>query len=294
MFRVQFRRMIQSLGFKIAFSFMMIFCMFALVQGVIACRTMDLSAVPDANTMYCGFGSGNMWTYFTVFFPFVIVLPFATSFIQDVQSRAVLPVWVRGTFPGYLLSKLVVSFLGGILVIGIPFFVNLVLCNLIFPHNHNVLFGEYGLHNYYGLLTGSRQIYSSLQAAAPNMELYMQNPFLCNLFYLALLSIFAGLMSAVLMVLSFFLKKRKIILFFPFFIFWYGASVLTEFSYTDAVADMSVPFLNIEYMDYLAPLTLHGGWIPGYLAGLCVIFLAFIAVAFFYAKRHALKYIQEG
>lgn len=293
MFRFQFRRMIQSLGFKIAFSFMMGFTMVCLFKQLLDYRHTDISAIPDANVLYCGFGFNDFWTYFTIFFPFVIVLPFATSLITDAQCHVLAPIWVRSSVPRYFVSKLAVSFAGGALVIGVPFLLNLILSNLIFPHNHNVMFGEYAMDNYYGMLTGSSQLYTSLRPGFMHLDLYLASPFLYNVLYLCILTAFAGLMSAVLMGLSFFLKKRKIILFFPFFIFWYLSRNITEFIFSSAVEDTSVIFRNFGFTDYLAPVT-FGGQIPYYLLILAVLFLAFIGIALAYALRDPLKYIQEG
>lgn len=126
-----------------------------------------------------------------------------------------------------------------------------------------------------------------------HLDLYLASPFLYNVLYLCILTAFAGLMSAVLMGLSFFLKKRKIILFFPFFIFWYLSRNITEFIFSSAVEDTSVIFRNFGFTDYLAPVT-FGGQIPYYLLILAVLFLAFIGIALAYALRDPLKYIQEG
>lgn len=178
-------------------------------------------------------------------------------------------------------------------MIGVPFLLNLILSNLIFPHNHNVMFGEYAMDNYYGMLTGSSQLYTSLRPGFMHLDLYLASPFLYNVLYLCILTAFAGLMSAVLMGLSFFLKKRKIILFFPFFIFWYLSRNITEFIFSSAVEDTSVIFRNFGFTDYLAPVT-FGGQIPYYLLILAVLFLAFIGIALAYALRDPLKYIQEG
>lgn len=293
MFRFQFRRMVQSLGFKIAFSFMIGFCMFSLAKELFEYRYTDVSAVPDANVLYCGFGITNCWTYFTVFFPFLMVLPFATSFISDTQSHAISLIWTRSSVSRYLLSKLSVSFLGGVITVGIPFLLNLLLCNIVLPHNHNVLFGEYALQNYYGMLTGSNQLYTSVSPGIFFLELYLKSPFLYNLFFLCILSLAAGLMSAVLMALSFIIKKRKIVLFFPFFIFWYLSKNITELIYSNAIENSEVLFRNFTYTDYLAPMT-FGGLMPNYLFILTGIFLLFIILAFLYAVCNPLKYIQEG
>lgn len=71
----------------------------------------DISKIKDANQLVCFSQSNRLWFFFSLLYPFLLVLPFSTSYIDDYKNQ-LLPVYISRTSRTiYYVSKLVASFL---------------------------------------------------------------------------------------------------------------------------------------------------------------------------------------
>lgn len=244
--------MLNRNGFKISFSIVLVYCLGSYVSNVADCIKVDVSYMYSANALYAGNGWSNYWGMFKVIFPFIVVFPFAFSYIDDLRIN-VNPYYMRRMGRAtYFKTKMVTSFIGGVLIILIPFFINLILCNITFPHNNNTYFGEYNRENYINSLLGTNIDISTKYKQLPFLKLYLLSPFLYNLFYIIVMSLFAGVWSMFSLSCSFFINKVKILLFLPNYLILYFGRLY------DAVSYNSKQYINFDLMSYVAVDDFYG------------------------------------
>ena len=153
--RVQIRVAFRRREFQIAFAIACAYACFAFIYTLLEFRNTDISLIKDANQSVCFSQFNELWFFFSLIYPFLIVLPCATSFVEDYRNR-LLPAYISRTSKRiYYLSKLFACLFSTALVIFIPFLMNIVLCNAFLPHNGNTWFGEYQMDNYCQQLLGT-------------------------------------------------------------------------------------------------------------------------------------------
>src|SRR5690606_20936544 len=210
--RMQFSLMINKLGFKLSFSCALIYSLASYVYYLITYQGVDVLYFLSANYLYAGNEHAPFWGIFQSYFPFLVVFPFAFSYLDDKDLNIDHYIIGRMSRKDYYIGKLITSFLGGGLIIFIPFTINLILCNITFQENNNTYFGEYNLLPYFETLSGTNVIFNTEFTGVSFLGLYLFSPLLYNIVYLLLLSLFSGIMSVFTCASSFFIKKYKIIL----------------------------------------------------------------------------------
>ena len=152
---VQINTMFTKKEFKVAAVIALFYSCFAFAFTLTEFSGIDISKIKDANQLVCFSQSNRLWFFFSLLYPFLLVLPFSTSYIDDYKNQ-LLPVYISRTSRTiYYVSKLVASFFGTFLIIAVPFFINLILCNVFLPHNQNTWLGEYQMGNYFRQLLGT-------------------------------------------------------------------------------------------------------------------------------------------
>ncbi|WP_167958161.1 hypothetical protein [Anaerosporobacter faecicola] len=285
---VQWKIMTHKMEFIFAFLVAVTYACISLLYNFNYYKDTDISKIPAADTLFCMSSYSKTWSYFEVIFPFLVILPFAISFINE-NRNGITPMLVyRSTHKQYFLSKAVVCFLGGFLIIMLPFLLNLVLCHIFFSNNHNVIFGEYGMPNYFRTLLGTNQGYRTTFHAKPFLDVYLVSTTLYNLLYILLLSLFSGLVGVFVLSWSYFIKKHVILLFLPFFILIRITNAMTVSSFNIASQNHEKLFLNYSIMDYFSPFSFSGqNWY--YMLLLCLMMILFCLIAHVYILRRASK-----
>lgn len=215
----------------------------------------DLSQVSDRRELVCFWTFDSMLKYLDVLFPFLVVLPFSMSYFEDCDSK-MLGFWLRRTGKKkYYTAKAIVSFMGSFLMIAIPFLANLILVWITFPENGELndgpLFSEIFYHNLNGLHELGQTYWY------PLLYLLMFQPFLYNCLYILLISVLSGVLGVVAYSVSFFIKKYKLLLLLPIYLFFWVLSMLD--TYTDGFTK--------ELFDYV----LRGNEFDSYLYFYCVL-----------------------
>jgi ABC-type transport system involved in multi-copper enzyme maturation permease subunit len=268
----------------------LVYSCFSFVYVLMEFWGMDISVIKDANQSVGYSQLHRLWFFFSMVYPFLIVLPFSTSYLDDYQNR-LLPVYLsRSSRQAYYLSKLLASFLGTSMVIAIPFLLNLLLCNLFLPHNHNTWFGEYQMGNFYRQLLGTNLLYTTSDTELPFLKLYLYSPFLYNLLYLFFFSLFSGLLGALVLGFSFWWKKHKIALFVPVFLVMQLLQVYDAWSLSDAIENGS-RYRNFNILDYVVP-SVSKGRAPSFLLVVLVVMAAVLVCSVIYALKEDLRSIQ--
>lgn len=249
----QVRVMIVRKEFKCAAFFMFAYAYAAFIYSLSQNQGVDLAMMKDASQLVCFSDFHRLWYYFYLVYPFLVVLPFATSYVEDYQNRLLAVYVSRISREYYYISKVIVCFLGTAVLVLIPCIINMSLCAIFLPHNNNMLIGEYQMGNYYKNLLGMNIAYSTDYPAVPMMKLFLLNPYLYNLVYLIIFSLFTGLMAALTLSFSFLLNKSKLLLFIPVFLLLRTSDLYDTFRLDMAIEDVHVKYIDYSIMDYVTP-----------------------------------------
>ncbi|MEG1719772.1 MAG: hypothetical protein RR306_05560 [Clostridia bacterium] len=140
-------------------------------------------------------------------YPFLIVLPFADSFITDYKAKITPVIQTRITFKNYYFSKMICVFLGAFIVLLIPQLLNLLANVIAYPFTSVTPF------------TGDA--FGQSASAITHMQfpyLLHNYPNLYNLLFTFILSISGGIMAVGIYCISFFIKKSRLFIICIFFI----------------------------------------------------------------------------
>lgn len=250
--KVQLLLMVNKKSFKLAFLMSYVFCMLSYITNLVVLSKVDISMMYSGNTLFVGNSYDRYWNIFCAIYPFLLVFPFSFSYIEDLSVNNMPYFKGRMKNKYYFLGKMITCFIGGFIIIFIPFLLNLLLCNITFPNNNNTFYGYYNTPNYYRTLVGSNVMINTQQKGLIFLKLYLFSPFIYNLFYINILSIFTGLLSVVVLSFSFYLKKYKIILFIPVYLFFYLSKVVDNLSYH------SKEYTNFNWMSYVCVDDFYG------------------------------------
>ncbi len=285
--KYEWKVMLHKKEFLVAFCAAMAFCVLSLLVSTNAALRncgADQSEVLSADSIFAGNASSGIWYFFQYLFPFLIVLPHSISYIQDIDCGALPLLTTRGDRKRYVFSKLTACFLGNVVIILIPFLLNLLLCHIAFPSNENSARWVYGVLQYDGILLGTNHSYQTAYGALPFLRLYLFSPTLYNVLYILILSLASGIVGVFVLCLSFFFHKQKAPLFLPVFLMVLGSSVLNAYCLSRAVSDASYQYVNYNLMDYFAAFG-YRGQSPYYILGVAAVLLVFCA----FAVRHVLR-----
>ncbi len=153
--------------FKFVFSFVLLLCLVSYLINCYVNRNTDIANIMSADFQYIGSSYSNMWRIFSVVFPFIIVFPFGFSYSQDSILKNASFVERRFGKSNYIVSKYIVSFIGGFIIIFIPFLINMLLNYLTFPVNMNNPEGTQALAD----LTGTNVGRDTVQAGKPFLQI---------------------------------------------------------------------------------------------------------------------------
>ncbi len=248
------------------------------------CRGTDLALIKDANQMVCFSQVNRLWLFFYYIYPFLAVLPAAASYIDDFEN-GLLPAYLsRTSRKDYYVSKVAACFIGTALVMFVPFLINLLFCNLFFPHNANTWYGEYQMGNYYRQLLGMNLLYRTDHTVTPLLRLLLFCPFLYNLVFLLFFSAFTGLLGALIMSVSFMFRIKRILLFIPLFLLFRAADTFDVCIFNAALSGNAV-YKNYKIMDYITPNLFHGQDYRTFLLFTCVIAAAIMGFTAYGIKQ---------
>jgi hypothetical protein len=234
----------------------------------------DYSSLYSWHYLYAGNANANIGPLFSVLYPFIVVFPFGFSYMQDRNVRLLNHYILKSGKKNYFRSKLIAAFIGGFLIIAIPFAVNLILSYATFPHTYNSPL------QYAQSLTGDRVDRDTVFGAKPFAILFVQSLPLYNMLYLLFFSLFTGLLSAFSMALSFLIRRRKILLLVPLFVLFQLGANLSGVIYDND----NMRFFNTDILDYFGTDAFYGQSVV-FISVLLGMFVLFIAGSYRYAVR---------
>lgn len=279
--KMQFELMINRRSFKFIFSLMMLYNLISYLKYLLMYKNLDIFYFQTSQFLFSGNDCSTYWGIFEAVFPFLVVFPFAFSFLDDTNTGIISYIAGKMGKCNYYAGKLIVCFLGGFIIIIIPFFINLFLCSITFPNNNNTILGPYNLASYCETLTGTNVIINTRFKQLPMLSLYLYSPFLYNVLFIFLLSLFTGILSMFAGACSFFLPRHKLLLFMPVYsLFWVGNLVDSMIITNNDL----LPYINFRWISYV-----HVNFFSGrnYMVFGCFIFilLLFCIISICLAKR---------
>lgn len=290
MLRFQLSRMVRCREYQAAMLLSSLIACGAFMVEIVTNSKVDRSAILSASEVACSYGISTGWSIFSALWPFLVVLPFATSFVEDKKNQCVNAAVSRSSYETYLGSKVIASGLGSASVVFIPLLVNLLLCYIVFPHNHNFIYASYQGQMYAPVLLGENRLYASYSPTYFLLPFYLSNQFLYQLMYLFVLGAFSGLCSAAAMALSFRLFKSKILLFLPLYVITV-ISLRARTIFINAALKSGIRYFDPYICDYLAPLASRDYNLV-YFGCICLALFVLIFVMLHWAKGHSLSYSQ--
>lgn len=288
--KTQIRVMYRQTEFKVAFLITLLYACLSFVYALNITAGQELYSIKDASQYLC-FGSYfSLWHYFQSIYPFLVVIPCATSYIDDKRNHLLPLYFARTSRRIYYSSKLAACFLGTAAVIFLPFLFNMLLCNLFLPHNNNTWLGEYQMLNFQGYVLGTNLLYETPHRELAFARLFLNNRLLYSFIYLAAISLFSGLLGTVILGLSFILNQSKILLFIPLFAAQHISQTFDTKALNHAISNGDT-YTNLRVLEY---------FIPGFSKGQSPIFLMivlgflalFVLISFLFAQREDIRSLQ--
>lgn len=156
----------------------------------------------------------NSVDYVVILFPFLIVFPVAFhSFDEEIGKNSVFGI-IRSSFNLYYYSKAIVAFVSGLVIICLPFALNIFWNMLTFCDNMN---GHEGMWN-------SQMYFENTGYAFA--DLYSLHPFIYEIVFTILTGFFSGICSLFAYSLSIYIKKYKIVCVIPVYLLFFVSRAL--------------------------------------------------------------------
>ena len=288
--KTQIQVMYRQREFKVAFLITFLYACLSFVYALNITAGQELYSIKDASQYLCFGGYFPLWHYFQSIYPFLIVLPFATSYIEDKRNYLLPLYFARTSRSVYFSFKLAACFIGTAAVIFLPFLFNMVLCNLFFPHNNNTWIGAYQMHNFQGYVLGSNLVYETPYQELAFATLFLNHRLLYSFIYLAAISLFSGLLGTVILGLSFLFNQSKILLFIPLFAAQHIFQTFDTKALNNAISNGGA-YTNLNILEYFIP-EFSKGKSPIFLVIVLGFLALFVLISFLFSQREDIRSLQ--
>jgi len=205
----------------------------------------EISTIPAPHAVFALQDTSIFYDMYVNIVPFLVVFPYAMSFINDRQNRLLPLLQVRTGVKNYYLSKGIACFLGGFLTFFIPLVLNILLNQLTFPDSGITFIGDLYDINYDARIAGSNIILETDWAGMWFPELFIGSPQGYNLLFAVIFSVAMGIFSVFVYSISFGIKK-KIMLLLPLYLIIITGSTL------DLLLFDKAPHMSYKVFFYLS------------------------------------------
>lgn len=214
--------MMRKKTFRFSFGLVFALCVFLPFLYAFRYKGYCVAQLPAANTLYVGNAMGVAWKYIQLLFPFLVIFPYGMSFYEEARDGTILYIQIRNGRKQYYISQLIVCFIGGFLIIAIPFIINILLNTIIFPADANDYVSTYNKYtdNWIGSITGSSVIFPVWSKGYLLKGMFVNHPQLYNVLFALLSGGVAGIMSMLAYAFSLFVKKGRLFIFFLVYLFF--------------------------------------------------------------------------
>ena len=174
----------------------------------------DVFKMARSTDYYSLMGWGEMISYITILFPFIVSFPVAfVSFDEELGKSSVFGI-LRCSYSLYYISKALMAFFTGCIIIWIPFGLNILWNTITFRTNMN---------GYEGMIYSQTYFENSGVAFE---QFYKLHPLGYEVLFTIMLGFFAGICSFFAYSVSNYIKNYKIICAIPVFALFFATRAL--------------------------------------------------------------------
>lgn len=232
------------------------------VRNVIRYQGMDVSEMRNSMTIillsYLN-ESGELF-YLLQFLPFMLVIPAAFSFSDDLNSGEYVYIRSRQTSSGYLITKILAVALTTFVAFELPLLLELLLNSIAFPSEGMSLGEGWSIYS---------EVVTEYIEKLPIKKLFIFSPFLYSLLMGIKFSLMCSVMAVFTMVCSTIGVRVKVFLFLPVYILLYAIA------YSKKI--IGIPFETNYYYYFPAYYSGNANW----LFVVCVLLIMGVCSAFF-------------
>lgn len=259
--KFQMKLLWKTPSFWLMLGFMCLFCVGTFCASCLPYYGIEFMAVPAADQLYIGRGTVSQVYLLGVLLPLIAALPFADSYFCEKQKNT-LPILLTKykTASQYFFSKGAAVFLSAVLLVLVPFLLNMLLNLLAFPIS--------AIADYTNLSTDQSMYYVEPYITVNVLfpRLLVLHPYLYNFLFCIAISLFSGLLGVTAYVLSYYVARNRI---------WAIVSVFILNNLLAIVSGMCEPKANFAFLQYLFVIDSHEGKKPWmFFAALAVLLLA--------------------
>ena len=249
---MQIGLMFQKKGFQAALLINLAYAVLTYLYYAVTSVGKEISTIVSSHAAFMLLDTAPFYSVYILLMPFLVVLPFAMSFVTD-RSNACLPaLQVRSGVITYYVSKAVACFVGGVVAFGIPCIINIIFNQLTFPQNGVTFLGNLYDANYVAGITGTRVMIPTNWAGIWFAKVFVSNPELYNMIITGIFSVAMGIFGVFVYAVSFLCKRNKIVLFLPLY------AVLVVLNTFDLFAEKVYPYTRLVIVDYITGNNMYG------------------------------------
>ncbi len=249
---MQMRLMINKKEFQITYIINAGYVLLTYLYYVIYYWGDDVSTVSSSSAVFSLLSKSVFFDLYISIVPFLVVLPFAMSFVDDKKNNILPGLQVRSGVKAYYISKAVACFLGGFFSFFIPMMIGMLLNVLTFPGSGITFLGDYFDMNFDAAVTGADVLIRTRWAGLWFPRLFISSPDGYNILFCTFFSIAMGISSTFLYIVSFFIKRQKLLLMLPFFLIVSVLNIMDEFNMEHP------PYVCFKVMQYITVNAMYG------------------------------------
>ncbi len=249
---MQINLMCNKKGFQLAFALNLCFALGAYLWNVFTAWGDDVSTIVSPSAAFLLLEDNVLFDIYITIVPFIVVFPFAMSYVTD-KSNMVLPaLQVRGGVKTYYITKAVACFLGGVFAFLVPLLLNIFLNEITFPESGVTFIGDLYDWNYDGGVAGTDIMMPTKWVGIWFPKLFMKFPELYNILIAFIFSVAMGVFSVFVYSVSFYLTKHKILLFVPLYV------IIAMCNTFELLLGNRYPFTCYKILYYITGNTMYG------------------------------------
>lgn len=249
---MQMRLMINKKEFQITYIINMGYVLLTYLYYVTYYWGEDVSTIASPSAVFALLTKSKFFDLYISIVPFLVVFPFAMSFMDDKKNYLLPILQVRSGVKVYYISKAVGCFIGGFLSFFIPLMIGILLNVLTFPESGITFLGDYFDMNFDAAITGADVLIRTRWAGLWFPRLFIDSPDLYNILFCIFFSIAMGISSMFLYVVSFFIKRQKLLLLLPFFLIVSVLNIMDEYNMVHP------PYVCFKVMQYITVNAMYG------------------------------------
>ncbi len=250
--RMQIRLMMNNRGFQLVYFINMGYVMLTYIYYVMRYWGNDLSTIPSPSAVFALQTSSRFFDIYINIVPFLAAMPFAMSFVDDHKNKLLPILQVRSGVKVYYVSKGIACFAGGFFCSFFPMVLSILLNNITFPNSGITFIGDFYDMNFDARITGANILIDTRWGGIWFPRLFINDPEIYNFLFSVLFSVSMGIFSTFIYVLSFTIKRQKLLLLLPLFLIISCLNIVDQFSLGHA------PYLCFKVLLYITVNTMYG------------------------------------